>query len=102
MTLNFKCQDGSSLQVVVQKGVLDCISFYQTQFKMPKRRSFQVFSYEGEAGATCEKALLLKTANYFDKHDVASIKEQTTWYMDISDQLNIERQDTFPVVLQVQ
>ena len=28
ITLNFECQDRSSLQIVVQKDVLDCVSLY--------------------------------------------------------------------------
>ena len=32
ITLNCICQDGISLQIVAQKGILDCISLYETQF----------------------------------------------------------------------
>ena len=57
-TLNFLCQDGSSLQIVVQLDVLDRILLYHTHFQTPRRRSFQVFLYEREAGSTCDKGLL--------------------------------------------
>ena len=59
-TLNFERQYGSSLQIVVQKEVLDCILLDQTQFQTPRRRSFKVFLYEKEAGAACEKGLRAK------------------------------------------
>ena len=56
-TLYFVCQDGSSLQIIVQKGVSDCLSLYQSQFQTPRRGSFQVLLYEKEAGPSCEKVL---------------------------------------------
>ena len=58
ITLNFECQDGSSLQVVLQKEVLDCISLITLNLKHQEQALFLVFLYDREAGTACDNGLL--------------------------------------------
>ena len=50
--LNFEHQDGSSLQIVVQLEVLDCLSLHS--FSNAKKRLFSSFLYETEPGTACD------------------------------------------------
>ena len=62
MTLNFGCQDGNSLQVVVQKEFLDCMLLWiSDQFSNAEKRLFQVFLFEKEAESACDKGLFTTT-----------------------------------------
>ena len=57
VTLNFELHDGSSLQIIVRKDVLDCISLYWTNIGARRRGSFPVFLIEKEAGIARDKGL---------------------------------------------
>ena len=66
ITLNFECRDGSSLPIVLQKEVLDCI--YDNILLNFKRQeeALSCFLYKREAGITCEKVYCIWSSDFAD------------------------------------
>ena len=56
--LNFERQNGSSLQIVVQKGILDCISLYRLNFKSQEEVLFKLFCMKERLGPQVKRSIM--------------------------------------------